>query len=338
MKKSNLILNILIISLLTAFSLWLALKDNYQVIINTLLKMNTLYLVMVLLWGVLFTTVWGLVYYIIGKRYMKDYSVMNGLVVSFVGAFFAGITPSATGGQIMQAYIMDKQGIKYSDSASILWADFIIYQTTMMIYVTALFVLRFTYYLTQSKWLYILLAGYCVNLAVIIALYTIVLFPKFYVKLSSLLVSVLSKIHLLKNPDQTLQKWNGQVESFTKEAAKLSKSKKMIFQCALVNFVRLSLLFSLPFVIAKGLSIQVSISQLIDVIALSSFVITANSFIPIPGASGGTEIVFTLLFEYLFFDLTGAVMVLWRFSSYHLVLFFGGIIFLVAKRVYSKNI
>lgn len=337
MKKTNYLLNVLLIIVLTIGSLWFALKDNYKEIWNALLKMNVLYLFIVLLWGVLFTAVWGLVYYIIGKRYKEGYTVLNGLVVSFVGAFFAGITPSSTGGQFFQAYIMDKQGIKYSDSASILWADFIIYQTTMMIYVTILFLIRFKYYLTQSKWLYILLAGYIVNLVVIIALYTIVLFPKLYIKLCGVLVKVLSKIHLIKNPEDSMKKWKAQVVNFTQEASKLSKAKDVIIQCAIVNVVRLTLLFSLPYVIAKGLSIPIDTSQLIDVIALSSFVMTANSFIPIPGASGGTELVFSMLFGYLFFDLTGAVMLLWRFSSYHLVLFFGGIIFLVAKKRYSIN-
>ncbi len=337
MKKNNYFINIFFILLITLCSLWLALKDNYQEIFISFQKLRLPFLFIILLWGVLFTAVWGLVYYVIGKKYKKDYKILSGLVVSFVGAFFAGITPSSTGGQFFQAYIMEKQGIKYSDSASILWADFIIYQTTMMIYVTILFLMRFKYYLTQSKWLYILLAGYVVNLIVIVALYTIALFPKFYIRLSDKFVGLLTKMHILKNAERTLNMWNEQVTHFTCEVSSLSKSKDVIIKCALINVVRLSLLFSLPFVIAKGLSIPIEWSQLIDVIALSSFVMTANSFIPIPGASGGTELVFSLLFEYLFFDLTGAVLVLWRFSSYHLVLFFGGIIFLIAKKKYSEK-
>lgn len=337
MKKKNYIINVLLILVLTLGSLWFALKDNYQEILHSLKSMNILFLCMVVLWGVLFTAVWGLVYFVMARRYKKDYTIMNGLVVSFVGAFFAGITPSGTGGQFFQAYIMDKQGIKYSDSASILWADFIIYQTTMMIYVTILFLIRFKYYLTQSKWLYILLAGYVVNLIVIVCLYTIALFPKFYIKLSNKFVHILVKLHLIKDANRTLDKWNEQVTHFTTEVKLLSQSKDIIVKCVIINFIRLSLLFSLPFVIAKGLSISIGMDRFIDVIALSSFVMTANSFIPVPGASGGTEIVFSLLFDYLFFDLTGAVLVLWRFSSYHLVLFFGGIIFLIAKKKYSEK-
>ena len=336
-KKKSYFINVLIILMLTLGSLWLALKDNYQLIIEQFSKMNFLYLILILFWGALFTAVWGLVYYVYGKKYKQGYSIRNGMAVSFVGAFFAGITPSSTGGQFFQVYIMDKQGIKYSDSASILWADFIIYQTTMMIYVTILFALKFNYYLTQSKWLYILLVGYLINLIVVIALYTIAIFPNFYIKLSQKLVVFLGKIHILKDPEHQLIAWNEQIHNFTVQIKILSKDKASIFKCVIINFVRLTLLFSLPFVIAKGLAIPIDYSQLLDVIALSSFVTTANSFIPIPGASGGTELVFSLLFNYLFADLTGAVLVLWRFSSYHLVLFFGGILFLYAKRKYESK-
>lgn len=65
--------------------------------------------------------------------------------------------------------------------------------------------------------------------------------------------------------------------------------------------------------IALALHIPLKMNEFIDVMALSSFVTMANSFIPIPGASGGTEVVFSLLFNSLMKDLTGAVLVLWRF-------------------------
>ena len=62
----------------------------------------------------------------------------------------------------------------------------------------------------------------------------------------------------------------------------------------------------------------------------------ANCFIPIPGASGGTEMMFTILFGPLTGSLTSAVMLLWRLSTYHLILLFGGIIFMIAKTKYAK--
>lgn len=337
MKKQKMLLNFFLILLLTGAVLWFALKDNYKEVLSAISQMNIFSLIVILLWGVLYTVVWGFVYFILGKKYTKDYSIGKGIVVSFVGTFFSGITPSSTGGQFAQAYIMKKQGIKVSDGASLLWADFIIYQTTMMIYVTILFLLKFSFYSAQSGWFNIILVGYLINAIVIVALYTMALFPKIYIRLSGFLAGLLAKLKILKDPEKTLASWTLQMTSFTGEIKVLSKDKKRIVLCSFINLIRLSLLYSLPFVIALALDIPIRADQLIDVIALSSFVTMANSFIPIPGASGGTEVVFALLFGGLMGSLTGAVMVLWRFSTYHIVLVIGGIMFAGVKNHYEKK-
>lgn len=337
MKKQKYLLNFLLILLLTGGVMWLALKDNYQEVLSAISKMNAISLLIILLWGVLFTVVWGLVYFVLGKKYVSNYSIGKGIIISFVGTFFSGITPSSTGGQFAQAYMLKKQGIKVSDGASLLWADFIIYQTTMMIYVTVLFILKFSYYRQQSAWFNLILIGYLINAVVILALYTMALFPKVYIWLSGWVVKVLGKCKILKDPQRTLDSWTLQMTSFTSEIKQLSKDKKRIFLCSCIDFVRLSLFYALPFVIAQALHISIQPDQLIDVITLSSFVTMANSFIPIPGSSGGTEAVFALLFAPLMGSLTSAVMVLWRFSTYHIVLVIGGVLFAIVNQYYKKK-
>ena len=192
MKKSKYMLNFLIIFLLTIGVLWFALKDNYREVLEAISQINIFSLAIILCWGILYTVVWGFVYFVLGRKYVHKYSVGKGILVAFVGTFFAGITPSSTGGQFAQAYIMNKQGMKVSDAASLLWADFIIYQTTMMIYVTILFLLRFGYYSAQSAWFNVILLGYAVNAIVILALYTMALFPKVYIRLAGFFARLLN--------------------------------------------------------------------------------------------------------------------------------------------------
>ena len=337
MKKQKYIWNILLILVLTLGALWFALKDNYQIVLSSIQKMNPAFFLLICVWGALYTAVWGLVYYVFGKKYLPDYTPIKGIIVAFVGSFFAGVTPSSTGGQFGQAYIMKKQGIRVSDSVSLLWADFIIYQTTMMIIVTILFLLKYGYYSAQSAWFKIILLGYIINAVVISVLYTVALFPKAYVKLTNALANWISKLKFIKNGDKMVESWTLQMASFTSEARALSKDKKRIAICVLINTVRLALLYSLPFAIARSLHINIDNSMLLDVMALSSFVLMANSFIPIPGASGGTEVVFMLLFDRLMYPLTGAVMVLWRFSTYHLIVLVGGILFAILRNYYDRK-
>ena len=81
MKKQKYALNLLLILALTGFALWFALKDNYQQVVKCISQMNLLSLVIVLLWGVLFTAVWGFVYYILGRKYTENYTPGKGMLV-----------------------------------------------------------------------------------------------------------------------------------------------------------------------------------------------------------------------------------------------------------------
>lgn len=337
MKKNHYFLNLLLIAALTAAALWFALKDNFDEVMAAIMKINPFGLFVILIWGVLFTCVWGAVYMILARKYVPRYTWLDGIIVAFTGTFFSGITPSSTGGQFGQAYILHKQGIEYSDGASLLWADFIIYQTTMMVYVTILFFMKFGYYSSQSGWFAIILAGYAVNVVVILFLYTMALFPRTYIGLAHKLAGMLSHLKFIKNPQHMVESWTIQMTSFTREIKKLSKDRNAIIQCAGINFVRLTMLYMLPYIIARFMGLPLHLNQLIDVIALSSFVYMANSFIPIPGASGGTEVLFNIVFSALFGTLSSAVMILWRVSTYHLILVIGGLVFITAKTWYQKH-
>lgn len=340
MGKTNkkYLLNILLIGGLTIFVLWLTLKDNYHEIVGLIHEIDMGWLIFILSWGIIYTMIIGWIITLLGKKYKKDYRFKDGIVNSFIGSFFSGITPSSTGGQFAQAYVFKKQGIKVSDGASILWADFIVYQTTMMVYVSILFLLRISHYLKMMNVLiFLIVVGYIINLCVIVFLWTMALFPNMYIKLSNWAVNLLSKLKFIKNKEKVLTEWNIQLTSFTKEIKRLQKDKKLIIQTVGINILRLTSNYSLPFIIARAMGIDLPWTMLLDVITLSSFVTMANAFIPIPGASGGTEFVFRTLFIPIVGGVTNAssIMILWRFSTYHFVMLLGGIIFLYQK--YKQN-
>ena len=335
----NYILNFLIIIILTIGALWFALKDNSEEVFQLISNMKWYWLMLILAWGILYSIVAGGVLSLFGKQYKKDFTFRQGVENGLVGSFFSGITPSATGGQFAQAYIFKKQGIKLSDAASLLWSDFIVYQTTMMAYVSILFLLRYSYYMSLiGPFLLMILVGYMINLGVIGILWTMALFPRIYQTFSSLAVRLLAKLHIVKDMDKTLNSWSHQLQAFTQEIQKLKNEKKLIVKTVCINILRLTLLYALPFVIARAIGIPLPLHKLLDVIALSSFVSMANAFIPIPGASGGTEAVFVLLFSAMGGGTqASSIMILWRASTYHLVMLIGAGVFIWCRHHYSKK-
>ena len=340
MSKSskNYVMNFMLIILLTAFGMWIALKDNFNEVITTLTNIDFGILIVILIWGLIYQVMVGCILTIVTRRNKKGYKLRQGIQCSFVGAFFSGITPSATGGQFAQAYIFHKQGLTISDGASILWIDFIIYQSVMTVYAAIMMILKFNYYYNEQKSFFLLvLLGFFISSAIIIALWLMLKLPKVYVKLSKFIVKIFHKIHLVKDEEQTLNQWNSSLLAFIEEIQKIKNDKKMIRNVAFLTVIRLTMYNILPYVIMLAIGLKPDFSIILDVIALSSFVSLANSFFPVPGASGGTEVSFLLIFKTLVNDtsMVSSIMVLWRLSTYHFILIVGGIVFMASKLYYD---
>lgn len=328
------VINLLMIFGLTGFALWFALKDDYLQVMEVLSKISIFAIIAIILWSLTYNLLIGEILTLLARQHKKDYTFKEGVVNAFVGSFFSGITPSASGGQFGQVYVFKKQGIKMSDAASILWLDFIVYQTVLMLYAAILMILRFGYYYSHYSFLFSLIfIGFLINFSVIGALWTMAKFPNLYLKLSGTVVNLLEKLKIVKNKEATLDAWSKQLNSFTLEINRNRNNKKLILQIALINVLRLTINFSLPFFIGLVMNIPFADMPLLEVIALSSFVTMSNSFFPVPGASGGTEMMFVKIFGILISPkFASSIMIIWRFATYHLVLLIGGITFVLVKQ------
>lgn len=339
MKKKNYIINFALIVLLTVVALWFALHDQFNEVMKLLSGIEWYWFLLIFLYGTSYNMIIGKIYQILGRKNKPKYRYLEGLQVAFVGAFFSGVTPSSTGGQIGQAYIMKNQGIKLSDGASILWIDFIIYQSVLVAYTTILMLLRFNYYYSEhSQFFLLVLIGYVVNSAVIVFLFTMALFPKVYAKLSNMVLKLLGRFKLVKDPNRLIVSWNIQLQSFTNEIKKIRYMKKMIVKCVCLNILRLTILYVMPLFIAYAMNIPCEWNMLFDIITMSAFVSMATAFFPVPGASGGVEAAFMLIFATMFTKVeANSIMILWRFATYHIIILIGGLTFVILKNKYDRK-
>ena len=86
------------------------------------------------------------------------------------------------------------------------------------------------------------------------------------------------------------------------------------------------------------MGIDIKAIELVKVMAMSSYISMINCFIPIPGASGGTEATYVIMFSKIFGKVAASSsMLLWRFMSYYFVMIIGGLTFLYVKIVSSKK-
>ena len=89
----------------------------------------------------------------------------------------------------------------------------------------------------------------------------------------------------------------------------------------------------IPFFTFKALNINVDVNMLYSIV-LSCFVYLSASFVPIPGATVGTEYAFINYFKMIVVDtIVMPGVLLWRLVSYYIPMILGGILFNVKDSI-----
>lgn len=325
--------NILVIFVLAGTVLWLTLKDDGDQVLEVLSRVSIPGVILLIALMVFERLIlgWGLMYE--ARQTHPAYTLGQGFQNAYTAGLFCNITPGASGGQVAQGWLFHKQGIPVSHSVGILWLDFIVYQSTMTVFVLLLILLKFHYfYANYSQFFLIVLLGFAVSAGVIVFLWLLATSPRFYIWLTTTGINIGHKLHIVKDREATLANLDRQLTAFAKEIVVLRTHKKMIALLVLQNLVRLIIYYSVPYFCALVLGIAVTPGMLLNVIALSSFVAMINAFLPMPGSAGGTEATFVLMFSTIFgkVDAT-SIMLLWRLVTFYQTLLIGSLVFMYAR-------
>ena len=335
------------ISIAIAFTLlvlYLVFKDNYVQIIEMIQTIHPIWflILMALVMSYHLFIGWNLKI-LVNARHIK-YSMVDGFINALIASFGHGVTPSASGGQVFQMYVFRRQKVNAADAAGALWADFIIYQITMVVVFFLLIVLRFNYFRSNFSNLFlVVLLGFVVNSAVILVLLVGVKSKRIYNAITHGVINLLVKLHILKNGQNALDNLNLQLNSFKECADEFCNQPIIIAKCVALQVARLLLYYAIPFFVYLSMDIRPIVDTsgamlLLDCICLTAYVSMINAFIPIPGASGGTEAIFVLMFSTLFGNVqAGAIMALWRLFTYYLIMVIGALTFILFKHFYHRG-
>lgn len=336
-NKSNkkYILNIILILVLGAAVIYFTMKDELQASLGALMTASPLWIIISLVLMSVYFLLDGLNLYTFGKLYNKKYSYKQGFVNAISGTFFNGVTPFSSGGQFAQIYIFNKQKISPINSSSILLMAFIVYQSVLVLFTAIVMILRYsTYSAMYSEFFSLTILGFLINFCVITGLFLGAKSKKLQNFVCNTVVKALSKIRIVKNYEDTSIKIARSLENFRNELNVLLKNKNVLIRSSLINLFKLLIMYSIPFFAAKALNLDVYFSQIFDFIGICSFVYMITAFVPIPGASGGSEGVYYMLFS----PILGAVgtpttLLVWRFVTYYLGLIIGGIVFATNREI-----
>lgn len=260
-----------------------------------------------------------------------DFRFIDALKVAFVGVFFGAVTPSNTGGQPMQLYLMSKMNVGVGFGSACMTQKFVYYQIITGIFSVLAIIIKFDYFKSAftNIWSTLFIVLGFLTQTVVTVLFLVVSFsPKITGKLIGFIDKLLHKFKFVKNPDKKIVSLKEQVELFHFGNKKLYENKKRtILLYALVALQVLAIL-SVPYFVYLSFDMQsIAIANnqaplaYLDSICIQSFVLFTSNLVPLPGASGGAELAFTMYFS-PFFVVASAkkikpAILLWRFITYY---------------------
>lgn len=246
------------------------------------------------------------------------------LRVSMVGQLFNQITPFSSGGQPIQAYYLCRYGVPLGSATSILLMKFIVYQTVLALYSLVLLVFQFPFFLQHvAGFGWLILIGFAVNLAVVVLLYSVGYFPGGTRRFLLWLLKVLHKMRIVKDRDKMEHRILDEMEKFHQDFVGFKGHPKEIIRLVVFSFLQLTVFFLVPLCVCLALNAG-KVSAL-SVVSAAAFVLLISSFVPLPGASGGAEGSFYLLFGIFFVQPEGVPMaiLMWRMLTFYLPILTG---------------
>lgn len=268
-------------------------------IVGALARMSPAYLGAAACCGLFFVCAEGWMIRYLLKGMGTKSGLLRCIGYSFVGFFYSGITPSATGGQPMQLYYMKKDGNRLSDSSVVLMTVAVIYKFVLVVIGTGILLLwhrplreRLLNYLP----LYLL--GLMLNVVLVGILLGVMAAPNGMYRLLSGLERMLVRCRILKYSACRTQKILQFVDGYREAVHFLWTHKKKVGVVVMVTFLQRCSVFFLTWFVYKGFGLAKS--SMTEVVLLQASVYIAVDMLPVPGAQGITELMYHTVFADIF--------------------------------------
>lgn len=320
-------LNVLVLIVVTVLVLYFSLKDNFDEIMNQILTMNVWYLLVAILLLVIFWIFRTYPMYTFCKKINKDFKYLSAIQLTLRTQFFNAITPFATGGQPYQIYYLKQSGIDYAESTSVVLENFIVYQIALVILGIVALITNNVFHIFKSVPLLqkLVAVGFFMNTFMIVIMFVLAFSKKVSKFLINIGITVLTKLHIVKDKEKKLNEWDKNISHFNESAKILLKDKSTFIFNIVCNFIALCCLYLIPVFILYSMGIFDAFNPGVGIVT-SAYIMIIGSFVPIPGGSGGLEYGFLQFYgNFVSGSVLSAVMLIWRFITYYLGMIIGAI-------------
>ena len=333
-------INLIIFLIVTVLALFYILKDDPKAAFDTLATVDFFPFLIAILVVIVMTLLDGLGITLLTKHYKNDYKfsqgVMNSIIGNFIGCFYK------TGASFIQAYTFTKQGIKGTNVASILTMNFLIYQFAITIYSGVMIFIGYPYVkdipielLGNIKIFPLSLIGFGINILFLFLILLLAYWRQLHRLVLNTGINILSKLHIIKDPEYKRKKWTLQLATYRIELKRLFYHYRLLIAVLFFQISKLLLLNTLPYLCFYSLRIDLSQLSYVACLSGSTYLNLISSYIIV----GAPEIGFQTIFSYLLTPSLGtsatsyatASNILWRMLTFYLNLVVGGLCFFFYK-------
>jgi len=242
---------------------------------------------------------------------------------SFAGMFYANITPSSTGGQPMQIYLMAQRKIPGGLATSALTARYFFNQLALVAMTVILWLMNREFAAAQLGHVSgLIILGCVVNFACVPIIVAIMLNRRLVERIALWGIRFLHKRHLCKNPDKWEQKAMESIDHFHTSLFNLVKRPVHLLIQLVVSVVEMLCLMLVPLMVYKAFGL--SGTPVMHILTVAFMLFVSASYTPLPGASGAQEGGFLVYFKGIFTDSTlPLALLVWRFMTYYVCLLLG---------------
>ncbi|MFA7031995.1 MAG: lysylphosphatidylglycerol synthase transmembrane domain-containing protein [Bacilli bacterium] len=300
---------LLFVLAVTVISIVIALYQNFDEVINQLATCDWRWLVAVM--GAMLASVMtrSLILFCFARLYTRDYHFYQAVAVDQIGQFYNSVTPTSSGGQVMQAYTFKKQGIAISSAVSMMAMYSIIFQIVLIIYGVMAFIVKYdainsigSIHFQIADWAFSLpiwpltIIGFLLNVSIISIVLLMGYWKKFHNFIMGPIISFLAKIHIIKDPDKKRESLRVQVENFKIEMRRLFSNIPFTLLITVFFMCYLTIKYSIPYFVGLALGNLSTSANFWDSVFLSNYHQMVTGLIPTPGSAGVSEYFFARLF------------------------------------------
>ncbi|GEM_PF-61382 len=262
-------------------------------------QMHKGYLLLAAATAVFFVSAEGILIWYLLRAIGDKARLVSCLKYSFTGFFYSGITPSATGGQPMQLYYMNKDGHKLADSSVVLMSVATAYKLVLVLMGVGISIFWWKdLCLYLGEFLPIYFLGLFLNALLVVILLAIMLNGQGMEKFIKGAERLFVRMHLLKPSEKRAESIHTLVGQYQETVSFLKSHVRVIAFLVGFTFVQRCSVFILTYFVYKGMGL--SGTGAFTIMALQAVVYIAVDMLPLPGSQGITELMYAAVFGSVF--------------------------------------